>query len=65
MIQKIKKKLSNLDHNTVSDFIFWLGVIIIFIGLCVDVFYNLGPIPGSLFLGVMLAIFGAITISLG
>ena len=61
MIQKIKKKLSNLDCNTVSYFIFWLGVLITFIGLCVDAFYTLGPITGGVFFGVVLMIVGAIT----
>lgn len=60
MIQKIKKKLSNLDCNTVSCFILWLGVLITFIGLCVDAFYTLGPITGGEFLGIMLTIVGAI-----
>lgn len=44
MIQKLKEKLSNLDCNTVSYFILWLGVLITFIGLCVDAFYTLGPL---------------------
>lgn len=60
MIQKIKEKLSNLDCNTVSWFILWLGVLISFIGFCVDTFYTLGPIAGSVFLGAALTIIGAI-----
>lgn len=64
MIQKLKEKLSNLDCNTVSYFIFWLGVLITFIGLCVDAFYTLGPITGGVFFGVVLMIVGAITMIL-
>lgn len=60
MIQKIKKKLSNLDCNPVSYFILWLGVLITFIGLCVGAFYALGPITGCVFLRVMLTIVCAI-----
>lgn len=64
MIQKLKEKLSNLDCNTVSYFILWLGVLITFIGLCADAFYTLGPITGGVFFGVVLMIVGAITMIL-
>lgn len=58
MIQKIKKKLSNLGCNTASYFILWLGVLITFIGLCVDVFSTLGVIGGTISMGLVLIMIG-------
>lgn len=62
MIQKIKEKLSNLDHNTGSSFLIWLGVFVTFVGLCVDAFYTLGAISGTIAIGLMLMIVGFITL---
>lgn len=60
MLKKIKEKLSNLNCPTVGYFILWVGIIVTFIGLCIDAFYTLGPVTGSVFLGVTLMLVGAI-----
>lgn len=65
MFQKIKEKLSNLNDSTVSSFIIWLGVFVTFVGLCVDAFYTLGAIPGTIAIGIMMMLVGFITLIFG
>ena len=59
MIQKIKKKLSNLDNNPVSSFLLCVGCFIVDIGLYIYISSVYGAIAGtiSLWLALILIIF--------
>lgn len=53
MIQKIKKKLSNLDNNPVSSFLLCVGGFIVGIGLYIYVFSVYGAIAAAIVMGLI------------